>query len=311
MLPCMKMIVHMIRSASIFSLLIVGSDTLYARSDPGQPPEYCTVFHHMVKSAGSTIKDNLYMSSRIAGVPRPGLCVSGGPESIKTCKEAFNYSAIILGYAELMRHAVRKDCEYFTLLRHPIDRLVSAFFYCPNDHDRQLRPRKWCGYADHPVPATDRLLDFTQHYWQSMAYKQMAYGMYCPPGLICEATEVGEPPGLDEPRGLDALQKVEDILAGYTAVGILEHWDLSMQLFNARVRSPVREWNTTLHSNTGVVSGLRYEVLQWAHDSPAIHRLIGADMLLYSFALSVFKHQTTEALGTKWLEGRPQCRLHS
>lgn len=49
---------------------------------------------------------------------------------------------------------------------------------------------QWCGYADHPVPATDRLLDFTQNYWQNMAYKQMTYGMYCPPGLICKATEV-------------------------------------------------------------------------------------------------------------------------
>ncbi|CAM9685130.1 unnamed protein product [Ectocarpus sp. 12 AP-2014] len=88
----------------------------------------------------------------------------------------------------------------------------------------------------------------------------------------------------------------------------MEYWDLSMELFNARVRSPVREWNMTLHSNAGVPSGLRYKVLRWAHDSPAVHRLIAADMLLYSFALSIFKRQTTEALGTNWLEGEPQCR---
>ncbi|CAB1096178.1 unnamed protein product [Ectocarpus sp. CCAP 1310/34] len=82
----------------------------------------------------------------------------------------------------------------------------------------------------------------------------------------------------------------------------MEHWDLSMQLFNARVRSPVREWNSTLHSNAGLQSGVRHEVLQWAHNSPAVHRLVAADMLLYTFALSVFKHQTTEALGTNWVE---------
>ncbi|CAB1103839.1 unnamed protein product [Ectocarpus sp. CCAP 1310/34] len=86
--------------------------------------------------------------------------------------------------------AVRKDCEYFTLLRHPVDRLVSAFFYCPTDHDIQKRPRKWCGHVDHPLPATDRLLEFAQQFWKNMAYKQMAYGMYCPRGHICEATEV-------------------------------------------------------------------------------------------------------------------------
>ncbi|CAM9277773.1 unnamed protein product, partial [Ectocarpus sp. 12 AP-2014] len=233
--PYMKTILHIVRVASILSMLIVGSDTIYARSEPGQPPEYCTVFHHMVKSAGSTIKHKLYMSSRISGAPKPGSCVSGGVETIDSCKEAFNSSAVITGYAELMRdplESVRKDCEYFTLLRHPIDRLVSAFFYCPTDHDEQNRPRKWCGHADHPIPAIDRLLDFARHSWKNMAYRQMAYGMYCPPGFICQATEDARAPGLDEFRGLDVLQKVEDILAGYNAVGIMEHWDLSMQLFN-------------------------------------------------------------------------------
>ncbi|CAM9180585.1 unnamed protein product [Ectocarpus sp. 13 AM-2016] len=195
------------------------------------------------------------------------------------------------------------NCEYFTLFRHPIDRLVSAFFYCPMDHDRQTRPLKYCGNADHPVPATERLLEFAQIYWQNMAFKQMTFGMYCFPDLICEPTRVGPVPGLGEPSGLDVLEEVENILAGYTAVGIMEHWELSMQLFNARVRSPVRDWNMTVLNNAGLRSGLRDDVLQWAHDSPAVHRVVGTDMLLYSFALSIFKHQTTVGLGTSWLEG--------
>ncbi|CAM9119424.1 unnamed protein product [Ectocarpus sp. 12 AP-2014] len=106
--PYMKTILDIVRLASILSLYTVGGDTFYARSEPGQPPEYCTVFHHMVKSAGSTIKRNLYMSSRIAHAPRPGLCIPGGPDNIDSCKEAFNSSAIILGYAELMRLKTRQ-----------------------------------------------------------------------------------------------------------------------------------------------------------------------------------------------------------
>lgn len=35
-----------------------------------------------------------------------------------------------------------RDCQYFTMMRHPIDRLVSAFFYCPQDHDVQHRPNE-------------------------------------------------------------------------------------------------------------------------------------------------------------------------
>ncbi|CAB1104435.1 unnamed protein product [Ectocarpus sp. CCAP 1310/34] len=218
----------------------------------------------------------------------------------------------------------RRECQYFTMLRHPIDRLVSAFFYCPTDHDVQLRPRKWCGHEEHPVPATERLLDFAQESWRNQAFKQMTFGLYCPPDTFCEVAEVnnvsqcetfvvgvgsldglrevGPPQMLDEPGILDVLQQVQDILAGYTAVGIMEHWDLSMQLFNARVRSPVREWNVFKQRNPGVMTGLRDEVLQWAHKSPAIHRVIGTDMLLYSFGLSIFKQQTTASLGTNWLE---------
>lgn len=35
-----------------------------------------------------------------------------------------------------------RTCEYFTMMRHPVDRLVSAFFYCPKTNDVQERPAK-------------------------------------------------------------------------------------------------------------------------------------------------------------------------
>lgn len=92
----------------------------------------------------------------------------------------------------------------------------------------------------------------------------------------------------------------QNIISGYAAIGIMEHWDLSMQLFNARVRSPVRDWNVFKQANPGKMSGLRDEVLKWAHTSPEIHRAIGTDMLLYSYSLAVFKRQTREVLGTEW-----------
>lgn len=99
---------------------------------------------------------------------------------------------------------------------------------------------------------------------------------------------------------IPAFRLPKDILANYTAVGILEHWDLSMQLFDARVRSPVRHWNATVQSNPGKLSGLRDDVHSWARTSSDIHRVIGADILVYSFAVFVFKQQTAETLGTRW-----------
>lgn len=47
---------------------------IYARSNPGEPPEYCTLFNHMVKSGGSTIKDKLEESALADSVEPPGVC---------------------------------------------------------------------------------------------------------------------------------------------------------------------------------------------------------------------------------------------
>ena len=49
------------------------SEQMYARSEIEEvPPTYCTVFHHMVKSAGSTIKSILRRASVVDGVAKPG-----------------------------------------------------------------------------------------------------------------------------------------------------------------------------------------------------------------------------------------------
>lgn len=37
---------------------------------------------------------------------------------------------------------VGRSCTYFTVIRHPVHRLVSAFFDCPIDHGVQRRPLK-------------------------------------------------------------------------------------------------------------------------------------------------------------------------
>lgn len=91
-------------------------------------------------------------------------------------------------------------------------------------------------------------------------------------------------------------------MSSYVAMGIMEHWDLTMQLFNARVRSPVPDWNQFRLVNSGKSSGLREEVLQWAYMSVDIHRAVEADILLYSYALAIFRQQTAQSLGTDWSE---------
>lgn len=92
----------------------------------------------------------------------------------------------------------------------------------------------------------------------------------------------------------------QDILLTYKAVGIFEEWALSMQLFDARVRSPVEKWDANLATNPGVQSPAREALTQWAHDSPDVHGLLSADIHMYRFATEIFKRQTAASLGVVW-----------
>lgn len=42
------------------------------------------------------------------------------------------------------------------------------------------------------------------------------------------------------------------------------------------------------------------QVHDWARISPEMHAILATDLVLYDFALDVFKQQTAESLGTKW-----------
>lgn len=97
-----------------------------------------------------------------------------------------------------------------------------------------------------------------------------------------------------------AFGSVKGIMVTYTAVGILEEWDTTMELFNAKVKSSVRDWRTEQVSNPGKGSDVRDHLLSWAMQSPEIHRAMATDMLLYDYALAVFKQQTSEVLGKVW-----------
>lgn len=75
----------------------------------------------------------------------PGLCLFG-PGYEQSCIEAIDGSnPVVVGYTELVRGVMvdrGRQCDYFTIMRHPVDRLISAFFYCP-ERDPQLRPKEW------------------------------------------------------------------------------------------------------------------------------------------------------------------------
>lgn len=88
----------------------------------------------------------------------------------------------------------------------------------------------------------------------------------------------------------------KDILATYVVVGIYEEWNLSMKLFDAKVTSSVRKWDSSMALNPGLLSPQRESLLEWAHQSPDIRETLAADLRLYEFSLSLFLKQVHNTL---------------
>ena len=52
---------------------------------------------------------------------------------------------------------------------------------------------QWCGNIENPTPATERLLEFAKEGWKNKAFRQMTFGLYCPPMAFCEQAKVRAP----------------------------------------------------------------------------------------------------------------------
>ena len=73
-----------------------------------------------------------------------------------------------------------------------------------------------------------------------------------------------------------------------------------MQLFDARVKSPVGHWDDDATKNAGVQAPARTELTEWAYNNTELHNMLAADLHIYRFATDIFKQQTAESLGVTW-----------
>lgn len=73
-----------------------------------------------------------------------------------------------------------------------------------------------------------------------------------------------------------------------------------MQLFNAKVKSPVRQWNASVTSNQATQSPERQALLDWAYESSELSTRLAADLMFYEYAVDMFRQQTSETLNVRW-----------
>ena len=110
----------------------------------GSRSDKCWVFTHLQKSGGTTVKGILQGSwkHRFAIYDNPhwkrgGTFLQSFGRQLATGKR---WNVIAGGYAEALRRsrAAAEKCQWFTLFRHPVPRMVSAYYYCQRSTKDQV-----------------------------------------------------------------------------------------------------------------------------------------------------------------------------
>lgn len=265
--------------------------------------EHCLAFTHVEKSGGSTIKTRLRLTAKKHDTPYI-VCAQKLDPGCRTLIEQIKEPAImggtkyLAGHVETFRPALQEggaDCQWFTMLRHPIERLISLFFYCNNPDTNGTRNSRHCGLDESEEPLEDRLLDFARTEAGNLAVFRMQ-------PMTAKDTFSSPINSLQTPADWRHLQAAQDRLATYVAIGIHEHWDLSMKLFDAKLVSDVDAWSTHLHINgsKNTDTAARVRLREWALTSVELNYILAADLLFYSYALGLFKQHTADTLGTTW-----------
>eukprot|EP00903_Cladosiphon_okamuranus_P014931 g13823.t1 len=291
------------------------------------PLEGCWIFTHMNKSGGSTIKAMLAKHMRrTRGSFRvySQLLYGEGEDRLKTFLSQ-KATVIAGGYTEAFRPlGGGQDCKWFTMFRHPISRVISAYLYCKSEPSELL-----CGTAVLKANETD-FHTFADHWGNyglrqyalafvdqddllSLEVKQEGCTLECPAwyraklyfeSLHADSTKQDKPvndSGLldgDAAAMASLLEPVTNLLSTrYAAVGILEEWEKSMILLDHALELPMLNWSKPTALSRVVNKGRetfrkeKEDLLRTAWADERLNRSISLDLLLYDHAVGVFQQQ--------------------
>ena len=289
--------------------------------------EKCWVFTHLVKSGGSTIKKMIKNNFSYRSKEYNSYQYKKG----KNFLENFTYKFMVLkrwdiilgSYAPALLGSdyVEEKCQHFTVFRHPISRMVSAYYYCKKVSEDQL-----C--ASHIMNANDiDLITFAKH-WGNYALRQFALN-FVPIENILEYSEsesakeiiypvtMNDVPGwymfkmyleelekkdnhTDIPDAFlyDLIQPVQDLLRDRYTVGILEEFNTTLSLFDKAIAMDL-EWHKE-YNNIGTQNSddkfkdEEAESLKDAWTNSEIKKYLYLDLVLYEHAVDVFHNQVKE-----------------
>ena len=225
------------------------------------------------------------------------------------------------GNTEALRasNAADQKCKWFTLFRHPLTRMVSAYFYCMTQPADTLCATKVLN-AKHTDLAT-----FAKH-WGNFAMRQFVHGLvkidsvmaYSQTDAVLKRLppmtkgipawyllklylndQVTESEYLQIPdiAMYSMLQPVQDLLRDRYTVGIIEEFNTTLSLFNAALNLPGLDWHEEYaqQGRANVDQKLfvkAQETLEEAWTNSEIKKYMQLDIALYEHAVDVFRQQT-------------------
>ena len=297
----------------------------------------CWIFMHLQKSGGSTVKGILQDSFR----PRYAIYDSFQWKQGSGYMESFaeklvagqDWEVVAGGYPEALRRlpAVDEKCQWFTMFRHPISRMVSAYYYC-----KEAPEDTACG--SEIVNARDvDLITFAKH-WGNFALRQFALSLV-PVDDVMEYAQTDAardrlPPEVEEGTDIAGwyllemfleeqylkdqvttserveipdvamykmMQPVQDLLRDRYIVGILEEFNATLSLFEAALDMPGVDWHKQYVGEGDKNVDKMYAeekaaALVEAWTNSEIKKYMRLDLVLYEHAVDVF-HQQARAYG--------------
>ena len=327
--------VSWIANVAIFILLAVVhccwayDEPMVELSSPKGRSEPCWLFTHMQKAGGSTIKDMIFKRwgrrRGAANVYDTKIWRRGQAETDRFVERFMNGTwDVVYGSAvEGMRHSVEfvGECKWFTVFRHPIPRLVSAFFYC-----KRVPRDILCAVST--LKANKKsfgLVDFARH-WGNYGLRQFSFGQVGAKDVLAafssgELKVPGEKSwrdtdswyllkvyldnrasaGVSKPAEdmamYDLLRPAQDLIEKrYAAVGILEEFNTTLALFDASLGMRDMNWQGRFDSMGAANINsknkeLERQTLEKAWTDSELKSYIQLDLLLYEHAKAVFRKQ--------------------
>ena len=329
----------------VFAILLSSCGTVCSATSSDNPTVVeaasvtgkCWIFMHLQKCGGSTVKRILKQSFGRRLVTYDSIQWKSGSELIgrfgDTLVAGDEWDVVAGGYPEALRclPAVNKKCQWFTMFRHPISRMVSAYYYCKKS-SRDIA----CGSEIVKAEVVD-LTTFAKH-WGNFALRQFALGLVAVDDVMeywrSDAAREQLPPKVNPLNRIggwyllekyldnkflehqlttsqhveipdeamyEMIQPVQDLLRDRYTVGILEEFNTTLSLFDVALDMPGVDWHKQYvrqgAKNVDTKFGEeKSAALVEAWTNSEIKQYMRLDLVLYEHAVDVF-HQQARAYG--------------